>query len=240
MWSRPEVAVDKVVPPAIQPFVYRAVLDAMGEGAEQGSGNGDPTAPGPKADPQAARESKPSQKTTFNEGELRAKEEQARAVGIREGETQARSRFEREITAERQVLAKAVQDFARDRENYFSHVEAEVVKLAIGIARKILHREVQVDPLLLAGVVRVALDKIAAGTSVRLRVHPDHVYAWHDFFSNQQEHRVVPELLGDASLGMGQCVLETALGTTELTLEAQLAEIERGFFDLLAQRPVAA
>lgn len=240
MWSRPEVAIDEVVPPAIQPFVYRAVLGAMGEGAEQGSGNGDPTAPGPKADPQAARESKPSQKTTFNEGELRAKEEQARVVGIREGETQARSRFEREITAERQVLAKAVQDFARDRENYFSHVEAEVVKLAIGIARKILHREVQVDPLLLAGVVRVALDKIAAGTSVRLRVHPDHVYAWHDFFSNQQEHRVVPELLGDASLGMGQCVLETALGTTELTLEAQLAEIERGFFDLLAQRPVAA
>jgi flagellar assembly protein FliH len=37
---------------------------------------------------------------------------------------------------------------------------------------------------------------------------------------------------------MGHCVLETALGTTELTLEAQLAEIERGFFDLLAQRPV--
>jgi flagellar assembly protein FliH len=92
--------------------------------------------------------------------------------------------------------------------------------------------------LLLAGVVRVALEKMAAGTSARLRVHPDHVYAWHDFFANQQDHRPVPELLGDTTLGMGHCVLETALGTTELTLEAQLAEIERGFFDLLAQRPV--
>lgn len=239
MWSRPQVAVDEVVPPTIQPYVYRAVLDAMGEGAEQGGRNGDPTAPNPNADPQAARESRSSQRTTFNEDEVRAKEEEARAVGIGEGETQARSRFEREIAAERQVLAKAVQGFARDREDYFGHVEAEVVKLAIGIARKILHREVQVDPLLLAGVVRVALDKIAAGTSVRLKVHPDHVYAWHDFFSNQQEHPVVPELLSDATLGMGQCVLETALGTTELTLEAQLAEIERGFFDLLAQRPAA-
>ena len=239
MWSRPRVGVDEVVPPTVEPFVYRAVLEAMGEGGEQGGGNGHPTAPNPKADPQVVRDSRPSPKTTFSEDEVRAKEEQARVVGVRDGEAQARSRFERELAAERQVLAKAAQDFARDRENYFSHVEAEVVKLAIGIARKILHREVQVDPLLLAGVVRVALDKIAAGTSVRLRVHPDHVYAWHDFFSNQQEHRVVPELLGDATLGMGQCVLETALGTTELTLEAQLAEIERGFFDLLAQRPVA-
>ncbi len=239
MWSSPQVAVDEVAPPTIQPFVYRAVLEAMGEEAEHGGGNGGPTAANPKADLQAARESRPSQKTTFTGEEVRIKEEQSRAVGVREGETQARFRFERDIAAERQVLTKAVQDFARDRENYFSHVEAEVVKLAVGIARKILHREVQVDPLLLAGVVRVALDKIAAGTSVRLRVHPDHVYAWHDFFSNQREHRVAPELLGDATLGMGQCVLETALGTTELALEAQLAEIERGFFDLLAQRPAA-
>ena len=240
MWSRPQLGVDEVVSPSVQPFVYRAVLDAMGEGGAQGEGNGDPVVPNPHAEPPAGRESRPPQKAAFSEEEVRAKEEQARAVGIRDGEAQSRSRHERELAAERQVVSKAVQDFARDREKYFSHVEAEVVKLAIGIARKILHREVQVDPLLLAGVVRVALDKIAAGTSVRLRVHPDHVYAWHDFFSNQQEHRVVPELLGDATLGMGQCVLETALGTTELTLEAQLAEIERGFFDLLAQRPVAA
>ena len=238
MWSRSQLGVDEVVAPSVEPFVYRAVLEAMGDGREQGGGNGNPPAPKPHAAPQTGRDSRPPQKPTFGEDEVRAKEGQARAVGIRDGEAQARSKYERELAAERQVVSKAVQDFGRDRENYFSHVEAEVVKLAIGIARKILHREVQVDPLLLAGVVRVALDKIAAGTSVRLRVHPDHVYAWHDFFSNQQEHRVVPELLGDSTLGMGQCVLETALGTTELTLEAQLAEIERGFFDLLAQRPV--
>jgi len=240
MWSRPELGADEVAPSAIQPFVYRAVLAAMSEGEEQGGKNGEATAANANADPQPTHELRRTPRTTFSADEVRVQEEQARAAGTREGEMQARSRFERELAAERQVLATAVQDFVSERENYFSRVEAEVVKLAIGIARKILHREVQVDPLLLAGVVRVALDKIAAGTSVRLRVHPDHVYAWHDFFSNQQEHRVVPELLGDATLGTGQCVLETALGTTELTLEAQLAEIERGFFDLLAQRPAAA
>jgi flagellar assembly protein FliH len=159
---------------------------------------------------------------------------------MREGEAQARARYERELAAERAAIGKALHDFAREREDYFCRVEAEVVKLAVGIARKILHREVQIDPLLLAGVVRVALEKMAAGSSMRLRVHPDHVYAWHDFFAHQQDHRPVPELLGDASLGTGQCILETALGTTELTLEAQVAEIERGFFDLLAQRPVAS
>ena len=240
MLSRTRAAVEGVRPSTVQPYVYRSVLEAMGEDGQQDDGNGDQTGRAANPDSQGALESKPSQETGFSEDEVLAKEEQARALGIREGEAQARAKFERQLAAEREALAKALEGFAREREGYFCRVEGEVVKLAVGIARKILHREVQVDPLLLAGVVRVALEKITAGTSVRLRVHPDHVYAWHDFFANQQERRPAPELLGDASLGMGQCVLETALGTTELTLEAQLAEIERGFFDLLAQRPAVS
>jgi flagellar assembly protein FliH len=43
--------------------------------------------------------------------------------------------------------------------------------------------------------------------------------------------------MGDATLGPGRCMLETELGSTDLTLETQLKEIEQGFFDLLAQRP---
>jgi flagellar assembly protein FliH len=240
MWSRTLPTADEVRPATVQPYVYRPVLEAMVQDGQQDTGNGKETAQDYNPGKQAGLESGPAQIIAFSEVEVRMKEEQARASGIREGEAQAGARFERELTAEREAITKALEDFAREREGYFCRVEAEVVKLAVGIARKILHREVQVDPLLLAGVVRVALEKMAAGTGVRLRVHPDHVYAWHDFFANRQEHGPGPELLGDATLGIGHCVLETALGTTELTLDAQLAEIERGFFDLLAQRPVAS
>jgi flagellar assembly protein FliH len=212
----------------------------MTEDGQPCQGNGEESAEGFDPAQPSAGESRPPRKAGFSEEEVRVKEEQARALGIKEGEARAGAKFDQELGAERAAIAKALRDFAHEREAYFSRVEAEVVKLAVEIARKILHREVQVDPLLLAGVVRVALEKIAAGTSVRLRVHPDHVYAWHDFFANQQNLRPVPELLGDGTLGMGHCVLETALGTTDLTLESQLAEVERGFFDLLAQRPVTS
>jgi flagellar assembly protein FliH len=238
MWSRTLPAVDEAKPATVQPYVYRPVLEAMVQDGQQNAGNGNETAQDSNPGKQVGLESAPPQIVGYSEDEVRVKVEQARALGIKEGEAQAGARFERELAAQREAMAKALEDFAREREGYFCRVEAEVVKLAVGIARKILHREVQVDPLLLAGVVRVALEKMAAGTSARLRVHPDHVYAWHDFFANRQDRHPAPELLGDATLGMGHCVLETALGTTELTLEAQLAEIERGFFDLLAQRPV--
>lgn len=134
-------------------------------------------------------------------------------------------------------MVQAVRDFAKEREMYFQRVETEVVSLALAIARKILHREAQVDPLLLAGVVRVGLDNVAAGTHVRLRVHPDQIQSWKQFFSVQPDLRSTPELMGDATLQPGRCILESELGSTDLTLETQLKEIEQGFFDLLAQKP---
>jgi len=173
----------------------------------------------------------------LNEDQMRAREARARKEGREEGIAQGRADFEKNLAGERQTLVQAVRDFVLERESYFHRVEAEVVGLALAIARKILHREAQVDPMLLAGVVRVGLDNIAAGTHIRLRVHPDQIQAWQEFFSLQPDLRSLPELMGDTTLGLGHCVLETELGSTDLTLETQLKEIEQGFFDLLAQRP---
>jgi flagellar assembly protein FliH len=172
-----------------------------------------------------------------SEDQIRTREARARKEGGEEAMAQGRAEFEKKLAGEKQTLVQAVRDFVHERESYFHRVEAEVVSLALAIARKILHREAQVDPLLLAGVVRVGLDNVAAGTHVRLRVHPDQIKAWQGFFSQQPDLQKLPELMGDATLGPGRCMLETELGSTDLTLETQLKEIEQGFFDLLAQRP---
>ena len=47
------------------------------------------------------------------------------------------------------------------------------------------------------------------------------------------------EVKGDPAIEAHNCVLETELGVTELGLDAQLKEVEQGFFDLLAHRPTA-
>ena len=168
---------------------------------------------------------------------IRAREARARKEGRDEGLAQGAIEFQKKLAGEKQVLVQAVREFIHERESYFQRVEAEVVGLAVAIARKILHREAQVDPLLLAGVVRVGLDNVGAGTRVRLKVHPDQIQAWKAFFVQQNDLQSLPELMGDPSLGPGHCMLETELGSTDLTLESQLKEIEQGFFDLLAQRP---
>ena len=44
-------------------------------------------------------------------------------------------------------------------------------------------------------------------------------------------------VVSDEGMARGECVLETSVGTVELGIEAQLEEIERGFFDLMQRRP---
>ena len=182
-------------------------------------------------------EAKPAAPPGPTEEQVRAREERARQEGREQGAAQGRADFDKRLAVERQTLAQTIREFAQQRANYFHRVEAEVVTLAVAIARKILHREVQLDPLLLAGVVHVALNKLAVGTHVRLKMHPAHLPAWREFFGQQADLPWIPELIADASLSATHCSLETEMGSADLTLETQLKEIEQGFFDLLAQKP---
>ena len=81
-----------------------------------------------------------------------------------------RSEYEGKLAAQRAEIDLAIEEFARQRESYFEGVEMEIVNLSLSIAHKILHREAQMDPLLLRGAVRLALERLEANTQVRLRV----------------------------------------------------------------------
>jgi flagellar assembly protein FliH len=166
-----------------------------------------------------------------------AREKLAFEKGLQEGEARVAAAFEQKLAAIRASVSRTLEEFKAQRELYFNRVEPEIVQLALAIARKILHREAQMDPTLLTGIVRVALEKLDTGTRVRLKAHPEEIHFWKDYFSTNQSYQPNPELVGDAALQQGECMLEAEVGSTQISLETQLKEIEQGFFDLLDQRP---
>ena len=161
----------------------------------------------------------------------------ARAEGIREGLQQAQQAFEKQLAEEGAKVADAIRDFTKKTSEYYSRVEAELVHLALGIAAKILHREAQVDLMLVAALVKVAVDKLQHGTAATVRVRPEEVADWNRYFEGNGGGEIRVEVKPDPLVEPHNCILETELGTTELGLDAQLKEVEQGFFDLLAQRP---
>jgi flagellar assembly protein FliH len=169
----------------------------------------------------------------ISEQELNKLMSEARAEGAREGERQARIVFEQELAKQREKVMDSVSTFEQERAQYYSKVEIELVHFALSIAARILHREALVDRMVVAGLVKVAIQKLQQGTKVRVRVRPEEAEGWRGYFQGNEQLEIVE----DSSLEARGCRLETELGTADLGLEAQLKEIEQGFFDLLAQRP---
>jgi len=178
---------------------------------------------------------------TGQPGEDQSHRQQAEAFekGRQSVQQQLRSELDAALAKQRAEIGRALHEFALERQNYYRRIEGEVVELALAIARKILHREVQIDPHALAGIVRVTLDKLDTGTKVILRVHPKEATDWRHYFACQNEDVTAPDVHEDPTIPAGECRIETSLGSTEVGLESQLKEIETGLLDLLAERPGA-
>lgn len=155
-----------------------------------------------------------------------------------EGALQARQEYEQKLEAVRSSIAAALRTFETERAEYYARVEAEIVQLALAIAAKILHREAQVDPMLVAALVRMAAEKMRDGSSVTVRVGTGNGKRWKEFFDRQSGSARI-DVVEDEGLSVNDCMLETELGSTNFGLDSQLKEVERGFFDLLALRPVS-
>jgi flagellar assembly protein FliH len=168
------------------------------------------------------------------------RETQLREMSRREGALECLAKFEEQLARERSAVAQALAGFARERAAYYQKIEAEAVQLALSIARKVLHREAQVDPTLLMGIVRVALDGIEGATGVTLAVDPQQAAGWRNYLTAANlGAEQMPQIVEDATLAAGQCELRTSMGAATLGIEVQLKEIEQGLMDLLAARPQA-
>lgn len=170
------------------------------------------------------------------EADLKAQVAAAYEEGFAAGHAEAQAEAQQKIAEVRKPIAENLAGFGQEREHYFRAMETEVVDLALSIARKILHREAQVDRVVLGGVVRVALEKISGATNVRLCIHPSNVGAWKEYIERQPQLATVPEIVEDPSLRPDQLVLRTSHGSTSIGVDSQFAEIERGFTDLMNQR----
>jgi len=172
----------------------------------------------------------------MSEAEFAARIVKERVDATAQTEQKLRQEMEQKVQVARTAVAKTIQDFEEQRNDYFARVEAEIVQLALSIAAKILHREAQVDPMLVATLVRMAVEKMHEDSSVTVRVPPGRGESWKKVLAGQLNTAHV-EVLEDPQLSNQDCILDTELGSANFGLDAQLKEVEQGFFDLLALRP---
>jgi flagellar assembly protein FliH len=164
-----------------------------------------------------------------------AGEQQARLAyesGVRAGEAAARKALESETRAAVDRLTAAVIEVASTRSDAIHRAEADTVRLAIEIARRVLHRELSVDPNALEALTKAALHKLQSQEIYRVRVHPEQDPLVRTSLQQAGRGQAI-EVIADPSLPQGGILFEISRGTLDASVGTQLDEIERGLTDQL-------
>ncbi len=164
--------------------------------------------------------------------ELESARQDAFRKGVEEGRRQAAAQMEASLAR----LARSIEEIAGLKPRLRAEAERELVAVALAIARRILRRELHVDPDAVLGLAKAALEKASLREVAEIRLHPSHAAPIRSHLARIGAPEAI-RVHEDASLEPGAVIVETARGAIDASLETQLDEIARGLADALQGGP---
>jgi flagellar biosynthesis/type III secretory pathway protein FliH len=159
-------------------------------------------------------------------------EKSAYENGFIQGEKAGKEIAEKKVEAVMRRYAETILEIGKLRATLLTQVEREVVKLAVQIARKIIHREIHADPDIIQTLVRVALGHVAEKSAVTVHLSPtDYNYLLEQRAELAQSEGRDISLLADKSIERGGCLIQTECGDIDARIEEKFREVEHAFFE---------
>jgi len=159
----------------------------------------------------------------FSDGEKSGYEQ-----GERAGSEAARIRLEPVLKSLNQMLAEL--EALQQRE--CRHFEKELVDLALAVARKIVGREVAVNPEALTGMLRDTLSCIEHAGSLSIRLNPDDLQRLADVQTQLLKGLADPARVrfeADPAISAGGGFIESEAGDIDARLEHRFQVVEDAF-----------
>jgi flagellar assembly protein FliH len=155
--------------------------------------------------------------------------EAAHDAGFEAGREAGRHAAEQEMN-EMLVTMRGLIDMARaERHKIIESSEHEIVKLAMGVAERIVHKQISVDPDVVVAMTKAAIARLLDREVVTVRVNPADL-------ERMKEHREEMLALGDVKhmrivedqrVDRGGIVVETDSGNVDAKIRTQVEEARR-------------
>jgi flagellar biosynthesis/type III secretory pathway protein FliH len=139
-------------------------------------------------------------------------------------------------------VSQLAESAAVDRRELLHNAEAEVVRLAVQIAQRVLGRELRVDRTIVNQIAEAALQYVAVDGRVRLRVSPEDFQQFEQYWTDRHGRREAErsyEVVADPDVNVGGVVIDTRAGVVDAQIETQLEEIARAIGALPDQTTLA-
>lgn len=170
---------------------------------------------------EAARQKAAAEKAGFDKGH---------ADGLARGQDEGAKRATAELKSLPAALATALAGVQEKRKDLERLAEKELVTLALAIAERVVRAKVELDPAIIGPLVHEAVAMATARHSLVIEVHPDDAKALRKAlpglearFTEIQDVKIVQK----DSVARGGCVVRTASGEIDATMETRLANLRQ-------------
>lgn len=153
---------------------------------------------------------------------------EGREQGKREAYEQALAQWLQQLEQVSASITAAIQDWEQRRDQVMHQATEDVIAFAIEVARRVTHRVIHSDPTVVREQVAAALKLVSRPTAIEIVVHPD---------QRQLLDKLLPQLIEsiasckhasireDGTMLAGGCVINTAGGRVDASIETQLTRI---------------
>ncbi len=175
----------------------------------------------------------------FNQGTENGRK-QGYEEGYRQGKVQAKADIEKQLAAaidsahnESEQLKNNAQNEAK---RIISSAETQIVQISFSIAEKILEIELEHNSDAVISIVKSAVAKVLNQDNISIKIHPQH------YDTILQNKDTLQSIVGydcnisinpDHSLGLGDCIIDTASGTVDAKMSTRLTALRTSLLDIL-------
>lgn len=161
------------------------------------------------------------------ETERQVKSQESYLHGLQEGRANAAREMEAAYNSSVERMGRSIAELGGFRHRLRREAEADVVRLALNIAKKILKKQLAVDREAVEGAVAAGIEKLRSAELLKVQVHPKQAGAVRDQLIRLGITGVPVE--SSPSLDEGAVLIESTRGGIDASLETQLREVENAF-----------
>lgn len=167
----------------------------------------------------AQKDAEELEKTSADEGKKQ---------GYEQGYNEAMSQYEDLIKQAQEMKENTIVEY----NHVLAGIENEAVELILGIAKKVIGEEININKENILMLVKQGFEKCSSKENAVIRVSPDDF----DYLTENKDKLV--EMIGgaaeieikkEASLSAGACLIETPFGSVDAGVQTKLKKIEEAF-----------
>jgi len=169
--------------------------------------------------------------------------EEIRIQAQKEGYENGLREAHQEIEADRQMAMEQcrqiLEEARRTKVKLLESSTADMARLAIAVAKRVISTEVNTNPQIIISVIREAINLLDQPGNFRVYVNPEEIEPALDSLareemSEMEKQDLANALVADARVGTGGCVIESDQGVVDAQLDTRIAKVEQALQDVIA------